>query len=370
MRRRQSREGLLAGEHPPSVQHSHHSKRAIMFHLRGAGTVLLSLITLAAVSGCRAREEKREEAGNFLVADSTNPKTTSTAGPTVIFHMTGLLLLVPSKAANDSSLHVLFPKESDHVPLIGFGIYKHDSHAELCYTASNFPNRAGTSGLCYMDLRRWTLEPIGSGGRPAHPNGVLPKGLLNLTALSDGQKIEFPVDTSALNAKVDFISGSEWPAHCSLATWIYNRTGEPASERIPLINVFDWAVWGPVRRALVFHLKENSDSTVTFLFPPTAPVHIVLAHVPSDELADILPNQPDREVRPTTGPAVHFDVYYNLLKARASTAEQRPRRIPRDAHPKEGKSCPIEISMMTPGLGPTTVSPRTFSCMLATADRL
>lgn len=77
---------------------------------------------------------------------------TATEPDTVVFNMTGLLLVVPPKSGG-FALNVLMPYLDDHAAKLGVGVAKVDSarNTSLCNDKS-FPNSPSKQGICYIDL--------------------------------------------------------------------------------------------------------------------------------------------------------------------------------------------------------------------------
>jgi hypothetical protein len=338
------------------------------------GFMALAACTLS--SGCGGRDGDQE----VQVADSTMVRgadaTASRVGK-VVFHMTGLVLVVPPKQGGDS-VKVLLPDTQtvgDHVAWLGFGINPQDSVVpRLCVDSATYID----AGICYVDLDKWKLDPFGGGGRPSPPANRLPRSVLNVTAAGGGQhKVHVPWLTTGLRAEVLFTSGRPG-ATCSLATWAYkevNSQGQANPQRRDsLANVLDWEIDDPGVDSLVFRNRISRDS-IKVPLPQAGEVHIVIAHIPVEDTIDLPPRRPRKpggNARPDS--ALHFHPDYDLLRLPSAPTQKLPRssphrRIPHDPHvDPTRKACPVSITSPVIPLERSSAAIGTLACMVASAD--
>jgi hypothetical protein len=310
----------------------------------------------------------------LLASCDSGERTTSAAeGPDiVVFHMTGLLLVVPPRSGG-FSLDVLMPYVSDHAARLGIGVAKVDPNrpADFC-NDEGFPSPPSKEGICYVDLGAWILEPFGT-GTPAPPIAKLPAGLLNVTRLSGGD--HGTIGTTAqqpVAAHVQFPSGRA-AAPCRLASWAHKRAGALFASRDALVNVMEWRVIAPTTRELVFRHKQRGDVFRVPLPARRGRIELVLAHIPRTSLVELPHEKREGESAPTSPSpqettAEHFRAFYGMLQDESSIPLDK-RRVPYEPHDR-GESCTIAVTPFEVGFLPIVTSPRTFSCMMATADRL
>ncbi|MCA1791518.1 MAG: hypothetical protein LC667_17215, partial [Thioalkalivibrio sp.] len=286
----------------------------------------------------------------------------------------GLLMVVP----HGNQMHVLLPKETDHLALLGFGIDPSNPHAaDLCLTqGGTFPtDLVSRTGVCYVDLDKWQWIPGEGETHPAPPDPALPPGLLNASVLSGrGHNVEFPVAPGRARAKVAFLSGFAGRP-CRLASWGYSphpRSTDSLPERERLVNALEWIMENPGTRMLSFR-KIGATEPINVPLPPApsdGEIDMVLAHVPSAEAGD-LPLLVGGTYPNPTDIAAHFAAYYRLLGNSEETVPPEQRRLPQvAAGHQSGRKCPVSI---TTGVGSREEKANrkfaavgTYACMLAT----
>lgn len=314
---------------------------------------LITLVTAFFLAGCEI------PAANSLQraasAHASNRK--------VVFHITGLVLLVPSKQS-ERVMHLLLPvippadvepAVAQHSALLGFGIGPDTSFVpRLCLTDHLYGRPAIEAGICYVDLDRWSLEPFGAGGQPTPADTKLPSGLLDVTRLAGGQhRVQLPLLDDHIRSELVLFSGAIEDS-CALASWKFepvNAQGKPESqEQHPIVNVADWVIHDPQQNEFVFRLKSNPNMTITAPLPPAniqGTIEVVLAHVPHSDVWD-LPPFGNGGVKGGTESAPDFRVYYDLLRIPNDTVsiprQSVRRRIPHNGTPLTNSACPVGIT--------------------------
>lgn len=327
----------------------------------------------ALLSACGG--DDRESGSNSVAADS--PSVALASDATMVFQITGLMVIVPPTNARDRVVVVL-PQPRGvgaHVPLLGFMIPDDVSVPDELCLSDAFGQEARELGICYVELDKWNLEPFGAGGYPGTLSTLPPvrtTGLLNITDLSGG---DFKVHSarSALRGRseVVFLAGQLGAGTCKLARWTYERIGflgiVGPSHHDSLANVVEWKISKLAAPRLVFRLKESQQAVVVD-FPP-GESRLVLAHVPVGDVPHLPPGRP-ATARPER--TAHFHPYYDLLSKSNSVHDSldhknRRRRIPHDA---TGRPTPCELRIST---GEKFIDGRasvaTYACIVASAER-
>lgn len=314
---------------------------------------------------------------------------------TLVFHITGLVLIVPNQ---NGGADALLPETQDlpekHVSRLGFGIDKSDPNAAiLCAHDTVFkPTTPLQRGICYVDLDEWSLDPVGQDGMPAHP-GPLPRSVFNVSEASGGKhKVHLPWVEGQLRSKISFVTGEAGALPCALANWRYRPItdilGIPISgfaQREPLANVVDWKIENPSSYTLTFRPRKSSGPPVTVALQPPQDgmIELLLVHIPEKELGDLPPNAPRSALATSSEPAAsamlasdtvatHFHAYYNLLRgdeAGDSISHGNHRRVlPHKPHPEHESNykCPIRITAL-PRILDDNRNIGTYACMPATS---
>jgi hypothetical protein len=324
--------------------------------------VLLALAACALLAGC---DRDRKTTEGPAAKDSG---VTTTAGATVIFHMTGLVLLVP----DGTSMRVLLPEMAGHVARLGVGFEPgHPPGPPGFCDDSDFPVKPTSKGICYVNLRYWKLNDFGANGTPPLPTGVLPPGVLNATDHWQ-YRAPLPADSVKLRGQLTLLAGAPGQP-CSLARWKFKpfveSGGQHPESNEELVNVLRWTITN-ASPELVFLPRAGGGPPVRVTLPrPTGTNELVLAHIPGGKLRE-LPPQVSGAGSGRRDLAVEFDAYFNLLE-RPTPLPAGHRRIPYNGAPIAGRTCPVSVSLPG-GLAPSklSASPRTFSCMVATAQPL
>lgn len=333
--------------------------------LRRAYAVVPALCACAILAGCGRDGEDTDRSAS---RDSVTTSAAAT-GTTVIFHMTGLLLLVP----DGTSMRVLLPEMAGHVARLGIGFEPGypPGPAGFCDDAG-FPVRPTSKGICYVNLRYWKLADFGANGTPPLPAGALPPGVLNVTEHWQ-YRAPLPADSAKLRGQLTLLAGAPGEP-CSLARWKFKpfaQAGGPHPEKNrELVNVLRWTVSGVTNPELVFLPRVAGRQPVRVPLPrPTGENEVVLAYIPAAQLRE-LPPQGSGVATGRRDFAVEFDAYFNVVE-RPTPLPAGHRRIPYSGAPITGRRCRVSVSLPG-GLVPTksSASPRTFSCMVATAQPL
>jgi hypothetical protein len=310
-------------------------------------------VTTLAVCGLLTACGGEGGGGARPAADSASA-TTNTAGAgagdsiTVVFQLTGLLLAVPPKQAGDS-MDVLLPTathDSAHSARLGFG---GDSTA-ICQ------EYYGNERICYVDLAKWSVAAIGSGGSPTDLSRTrFPAGVVNVTQGAGGiHHPMLPPDAAEVAAHVQFLAGQPIGTPCSLASWRYgpaSQTGQPHPNppTLELANVVNWGIRYPRNQPfqLVFTARDGSGTTETRTLVTADTVRVVLANVPTGELRHLPPNAAGAATNAPDS-LVHFHDFYKLLRHQGTgqRPEQAFRPLPRYVASLE-PNCRVTITSQT-----------------------
>lgn len=279
----------------------------------------------------------------------------STAGTTVVVHMSGLLLLVPP-AHDGGQTNVLIPSIPEHAAWLGFGVAGDEPYvSRLCLADAAYGLPAVRAGICYVDLDLWSLQPFGAGGQPTPASSTLPEGIVNVANGSGGDhRVHVPSLGGDLRARVVFGAG-EAGGHCSLASWIYEPVNTQGlvqrRDSLPLINVLDWEIRNPAAHALVFRSRTGTDSISVPLPAPDAngKIELLLTHIPLEDLEELPPASPGTPDAPVDT-AYHFDAFYNLLRDEVSgqPLPQNGSRRPLPHTPTSVRTSACEVGVTIP----------------------
>jgi hypothetical protein len=328
------------------------------------------------LSGCGGNSENEKGAAGRDGRDTRSNSATPTAASTsdVIIQMTGLLLVVPPGAAgNPVEVYLPSAQGGDHSAILGFavptGMTLRDS---LC---NNSGTMADPREYCYVDLKRWSLQPFGRGGTlatetVAADQPVTPSGVVNATHLSGGRFKAFRQRALARSdASVTFLSGRLGKA-CKLAQWTYARvnhgTGTVEQQWTDsLANVVNWEMPGVDSAVLVFISRTAPDTATVPL--PAGDVFLLLAHIPEGE-RHRLPPDTTTTVLNSTNVVADFHPLYDLLSTSNAAGDGIPQGAPHRSVPLfkggRGMACPIMLksgSRFTEG--PRSMA--TYACMPA-----
>lgn len=295
------------------------------------------------MASCGAGGENRE-GGEAAVPEpqprSLGQSVSPTDSITVVFHLTGLLMLVPPSQGN-ASTQVLIPHATGHHARLGFG----GDSTSVC--------RQYLAGICYVDLDTFTVHPLGAGGGPSGPPTFgLASHSANVTRGSGGQyRVHLPSIQSHLRSRVVFQSGGLTGKTCSLARWSFtpvDSAGNPDTTiLVDLPNVVSWAISHPASETFRLRIQRQGQAPIDVPLRGIVndSIHVVLANVPGDELDDLPPAPP----QPATGtpPATlrHYHDFYNLLRKPGQNDSPPPshRPLPRFDSTRE-PMCPVRIS--------------------------
>ncbi len=332
--------------------------------LRGFAAACASAALLSACGGGQDPDDKAfDDSSTASTSPAPAPAAASSASAAVVFHMTGLMLVVPS-AGGGGQTHVLLPKvkrhPDPHVARFGFGLPVRDS--QLCVT-----HRAG---ICYVDLTRWRLEPIGTGLEPAQSR-PFPDTIANVTRATGAQyrvKLDTPEDS--LVARVRFGAGTLGEMPCSLAQWRYTPVGE-AEKTAPFANAITWEINHPRTSPLTLRFVRKSDGltrNVALGTTVSGRVHVLLAHVPVGELPYLPPGRPTQAPNDQE-PLHHMHDFYDRLRDQSGRpAVNRP--VP-EFNGGIRTSCPVLVTTFNTQkkLAPLARDGvKTYGCIITTGD--
>jgi hypothetical protein len=310
----------------------------MMSHLGQAGKALGMFAAWALLSGCGGDTEYTDDRQVSAAPDSV----------TVVIQLTGLMLVVRPEQEGGPT-EILLPKTPGHTALIGFGITS-DSYVDRLCISKNYPGLgkpARDARICYVDLEKWDLKPIGTAGSPLSPTiSALPEGVLNLTRGSgDLYKVNILQVSERIRSQITFNAGSPGSTPCSLGQWHYDPVGEMVEKPYSLANVLHWSIRVPSDSArLVFTPKQRTGpDVVVSLDYNSKSVHVLLAHVPHSELLDLPPRDPETP-NPSNAPerVTHFHALYDLLQV-PDDSTRRP--LPHTLKPQtEPEPCRVRIT--------------------------
>jgi hypothetical protein len=284
--------------------------------------------------------------------------TAANTGTTVVLHLTGMLLVVPSTQAGEVA-NVLIPSTvPNHKAILAFGMEPgNPDAAKLCMD----PQMVQSHGICHVNLMEWTVTRFLAGGE-APPSGLeLPSGVLNLTRLSGSQ---YKVNASAVPQRVTLRAGWAGPNPCSLANWDYQPVGAQTSERAALINVLDWEINNPTDLTIEF--RKDAD-VVPVTLPPAedGKIEVVLANVHNNDVKDIPPGKPGQIQK---GDATHVKHAYGLLKdpQGGSPEEATHRPVPMNPALITNRACSLRVTSTVLRALDEVNAAGTAACMVAT----
>jgi hypothetical protein len=266
------------------------------------------------------------------------------AGATVVLHLTGMLLLVP----DGTMMRVRVPNVANHSSVLGIGIGSEPPEG-LCI---NDPNPVG---VCFVDLAVWDVEDFGAGG--GEINTSLPSEILDFTKHWKHNAKPQP-GSEAMVGEIRLLSGRHGTA-CSLMKWYFRPSGS-SEDSASFANVLQWEVTGLTAPVIRVRRKSHVQGDKTPISIPIPIVQgtgqVVLANLPSGSFGEL----PDQTGTSSAEPikATEIGEYHKLTNAPADNPPI-PYRNP----------CQVGVTLPPGGLHPLDLrSPRTFSCMLATAQ--
>lgn len=323
---------------------------------------------LTALLGC-------EQVENPPQSDSPSPTRTAKADSLdLVVQMTGLMLLVPPNPAS-SRTDVLMPRSAPaHSALLGIGIA--DTSIRICGAKRH-------DGLCYVDLDRWTLEPIGNPGTADGGDDIkVPVRMMNLSVAAGGRYRTNPDRPNAdVVRRVTFLSGQLGSDTCSLARWKhrpFSPNGNVMSSRDGgLYNRLSWLIRVPADSLPKLTFVDVRTRTDTVEVPLEGVngdrIMILLAHVPEAEVGSLPPGtqgtagKPPNELR-------HIRYLFPLLRENGTGQPVPPGRYVYPHAPvrtglarcsatvtRAGKRA-AEAPQASAGLS-------TYSCVIAAGDR-
>lgn len=334
--------------------------------------VLTAAILALVVAGC-----KKQNNSSPAAEAPEPPKALATpAKLNTRIYLTGLLLIVPPKKVGETN--VLLPKRDNHVALLGIGFQKGNppSTRDFCLndtTQPAAPKNAIKEGKCYVNLAKWDLAPIG--GLPASTAKVDLEtnfGVLNVSRGSAGGKVVLNSIEHLLTSRVVFNAGA--PADdCKLGKWTYkpNQSGNT----FDVASVLMWDITLPSNYQFVFTRKETPHDTVKMSLvpdPSTNRVELVLAQLPSGEVADLPPTpagKPNVTKPDSNSAAPDFNVFYDLVGISDPTPDSGRRPLPHFKDEVQNPfGCRVDISSFTSRADTSAFGVKTFLCIPASAD--
>lgn len=323
--------------------------------MRRATAILTLLVACALLSGCDG-----DESGPVTPTAATADRVT------VLFQMTGLVLLVPP-TRNGGPTEVLLPKDTEmpapHVAWIGFGL--ESERPDLCVYQEG--------GYCYVDLDRWSLDPVGANLQPASGTiSSFPDSVLDLTHSSGGRKVRLSAEQEKerVRARVTFRAGRV-SGGCSLAKWTHDPYGWLSWPlRVRVANLVDWELWHPRDQPFQLTFRSRTDSRkmeIVPIVPVRDTIALLLVHIPDGEKKDLPPAQAEDPDPRERSDALHYHALYTLL---GIEPESSRRRIPRDPKLVRTKACPVRLTSVARGdsLSDVFRGIRTYACMPAAAE--
>lgn len=328
---------------------------------RRAVCALSALIACALLTACPGddageTEEKGKQKSEALAVDDS---------VSVVFQLTGLMLVVPPKAGGDGRTHVMLPRVGSHRARLGFGL--RTNIPGLCATF--------TKRICYVDLARWDVDTVGVGGAPTDPgNTGIPRGAVNVTRLSGGDYKANPSSVKPkLRSHITFAAGRATDS-CSLGRWRYtpvNQAGKPTTQETHnFVNVLNWTIRYP-GDSFTLRFKPKGLPGPVIPVPLEGigfdrTITVVLAHVEQPELK-YLPPADSGSVAGSATSLKHIHDFYNLLRksdGTEPTGNHRP--VPEFAGSAGPERCRVTISTPREGLLPFIAGGgiKTFGCVV------
>jgi hypothetical protein len=318
-----------------------------MLRVRAAlGTAVLSI--LLPLARCEAGAGRIDGEVRRLLPGSAAASAATDDSVTVMFQMTGMLLVTPPTQP-DQPTQVLLPhvEMEPHSAVLGFGLEV--DQPDLCT-----PFQYGT---CWVDLDKFRPIGLGTGGFPSDMSRlVLPAGVLSVTDGSGGRYRVDPAGAGAeMRAKVDFFAGlPDDEETCRLAEWTYapvDVQGQVQAARAhELVNAMNWKIRYPRTQPLALRFIELAsgdtvEAPVRALFADTA--QILLANIPTTELEELLNHHRGMTVSSVLPQTLwHFNEYYDLLREPGTRARVPATHRPLPASPKmlSRGACPLRIT--------------------------
>lgn len=303
----------------------------------------IACLTCGLATACSDAGEGRGEERGRLKPSADTRIASATDSITVVFQMTGLLLIVPPTQILPKT-HIVFPRVSKHAALLGFGA---DS-SSLCV---NF-----RGGICYVDLETWTVQPIGAGGAVTNINDIgLPSDVANVSRGAGGEyKVDIPGIQALIRRQVVFETGGIAGTPCALARWTYrpvNALGQPqTAQTLAIPNVLNWVVRYPADRPFKLTFVQGGGAPVDVPLEAVIndSIFVVLAHVPAVEVDSLPPATPGPASATPPARIEHFHDFYNLLRKSGQVASPpgTHRPLPQLPDTISPRLCPVRVTTL------------------------
>lgn len=311
------------------------------FHTARLITALLACAALIACGGEDASSEQPDDAKGAAVAPASGDSMD------IVFQLTGMVLVVPPKNTNEHT-HLLLPHAQDHLAFFGIGYAPRDT--ALCAKQRR--------GICYVDLVKWHVDPLGPRDEPTDSGGVgIPRRVLNVRrAAGPNYQANVQATKGEARAHLTFLTGRARSDVCSRGIWTYKPVATGRIETDTFANVMTWVM--RYRRNEPFRVRfvlKTDSQTVREIPLDTSldSVNLAIAHVTPEDTAFLpapifLPaamqkSAPARE----TIKLDHIHHYYSLLRHEADNSS-----------PGNGnRPVPVLVGDAGPAICPVTVTP-------------
>ena len=290
-------------------------------------------------------------------------------GPTVVFQITGLHLVVPPQTGG-GDVNVVMPAHPEHRAYLLVGVRADQPAPAVCDTVMR--------GTCYVDLEEWNLREFGGGGSPETPTSI--PGLTDITDLSGGHHRFHKAHLSTADTTARVVLRAGQPVGtCSLAQWWVKRFTPAGQVRDSVrragVNVLHWAVTDPDDLWLRFRHDTGGLDSLALPAPDiNNRISILLAHVRADEVQYLPPNAPKQPLESPDFRAEHFAALYDLVRSPGEAPFKLPhgdvrRSVPYD--PGDLASTPCSVSVTIPTTTDKSLARRdaagSYACILGTA---
>lgn len=272
---------------------------------------------------------------------------------TAVIQMSGLLLIVPSRTPGEKT-HIVLSSATGHKALLGFGLPAATPRAEdLCFRQYD--------DVCYVNLRDWSVDEIGTGGTPTTVTSMENRGLINVSSGSGGH----PVKLGAVPPRRMVVLASGDPVRaCALASWRFTEYGSASMTTDSLANVIDWQITWP--RGSPFRLRFRGKGTpidVELVPGPSRMLNLLLVNIPNGEVGSLPPRSEHVGLGGTD--ASHFRRFYDDVDKVSDTPDtDLQRQIPHFAGSKH-HLCSVYVST-SKAFVEINASYGTYACMPAT----
>jgi hypothetical protein len=280
----------------------------------------------------------------------------------VVFQLTGLIMIVPPKQSGGRT-HLLMPPAHDHIALLGVGYAVQDTM--LCVGQH--------AGICYVDLRKWSVDTIGIGGTATDPDHLgIPDEVLNVTRVAGpNYRVHVPAGNGngALRAHLVFAAGRGLPNPCSRARWTYAPVSTGTTVTQPLANVASWAIRYKRGEPFVLRFTRHGPAATREVRLDTSgdAVKLLIAHVPPEDLSELPLVWPAAAQNPPQK-LDHINDYYSMLRHQTLGTPPGGAPVP-DYAGEAGPICRVSITTFDKKFTPEWLfGIKTYGCVIGSGE--